>query len=248
MALIVQTLNSSQGSGNYAMINDLIGQIKALLLTIPIITIISDNNPAATSQRLIKFQVGTSQHYYILWAYTTANMSWELDNIAHTSTAANGLFSQVNSNRQYPSSPLQNYNFFILHTDSVFVMWGDAYKNYIGGSSYKDLPMYTRNSDGSWFAWSSCYDFSLYTNSNDTAGGGVNMSLLTTTMSGYDTLGNYFPIQCKFVMGSQIQQYVPIALYSAYMTGLATWSVYSDGTYNWVITGQGSLFLTDKPM
>lgn len=126
-------------------------------------------------------------------------------------------------------------------------MWVSTWTSNIGGSSYHDLPVYVKNTDGSWYALLTCYDFGIYVDSSDTQGGGVNLTMLSTVMNGYDSAGNYYPIKAKYVLGSQIQTYEPIALFCIYMTGLANWSVYSDGTYNWMTIAAGSYIFTDHP-
>lgn len=84
MPYIANILNSSLSTSDYSFINDLIGQMKTLILQCPLITLISDNEPANNIARTITFAVDTCTRYFRLYASSTTTCRLEVRSLDNT--------------------------------------------------------------------------------------------------------------------------------------------------------------------
>ena len=240
MALFTQQMTSGLSNANYAQINDLIGQMKTFVLQSANVTLISDNNPVATVQREVRFTVGTSTHKMSFKANGYTQVAVDITNAANTALIINPTFSQSYCYNSF--APL-NQNLRMLTGANIFFLWSPN-----AATDYCVFPCYIKNSDGTWnfLWWRPGYGWDIYVDGSDANGGGVSLSVTYATYGGYDTTGAYFPLPLKYMIGSQIQAYTPLAIFSVYTGGLTERSFYTDPSGNTWFYIRG-YFYTDKP-
>lgn len=158
--LVSKNCLSVEGLTGYR-INDLIGQIKELLLSVPtVVTIVSDNNPSdGTERKLIYYFNSTPQHHMQLRGYSNTSLAWlyydilKLDGVTTLSMETN--VTNVNVDTIYFFSILSidslttlmcNYRVFHIAT-SIFA---PTYNLVFGNGSYNtgyDHVLVTEDSD-----------------------------------------------------------------------------------------------------
>ena len=237
MALIVQQLTSGQSNANYAQSNDLAGQLAAAILTTSVATLLSDNNPAATTRRIIKIQMGTSSHSLVICGWDYNNVSIDIDKEA-------GYYPYFGyQNYQTGLIQLQSYQGSTYRTISLLnknikILWNINFLLLaIPGMS---TLAWFKNTDNSWLV----HCGALYGNGSDSTGVGMNLTYCGATYGGYDTQGNYYPLKTKWIIGSQIQPYEAFNIFTIYSGGLVSGSFYTDSNgKNWYY--DGSYIYTD---
>lgn len=74
MTIASTAIISALSTADYACVNDLIGQFKAIILNDSNVTIISDNNPSSGTARVVVYQVGSIGHYAKVYAGSTVRI------------------------------------------------------------------------------------------------------------------------------------------------------------------------------
>lgn len=115
---VSQLIYSNLPDTDYSMINDCIGQIKNLLLSTGLVSVISDNNPYPNQKRSVIFKVGISNHYLRIIAYNTLSIEANIRNLANT-TNIYGIFPDCTVNNTYADLLYGNNNLVIMFNNNI---------------------------------------------------------------------------------------------------------------------------------
>jgi len=161
MTIYRGTLSSSATGGTYAVNNDLLGQLKTLILNSSNAAVTYDNDPGPTTLRVIQLQFGTSQHWMQLTASPTDGTFYcSIKNLAGTLDA--------NAGRTFSSA----------NNASVIVLTGPNMFIFAINGAYS--PFWAKGVDTKWYSVSSTV--------NDAAYGDVSDTALHTPAAQYPTL------------------------------------------------------------
>lgn len=117
---VSQLLYSTLPSTNYSMANDIIGQIKNLLLSTGLVSVISDNNPSPSQKRKVIFKVGISNHYIEIYVYDTRFIDVTIRNLANTEKTYFLFEEEISSiNNTYADLIYGNNNLVIIFNNNT---------------------------------------------------------------------------------------------------------------------------------
>lgn len=115
---VSQLIYSSLPDADFSMINDCIGQIKNLLLSTGLVSVINDNNPPPNQARIIIFKIGISNHYIKISAYDKVSIKAHIQNLANT-RGIYELFSNYRVNNRYLDLIYGNNNLVIIFNNDT---------------------------------------------------------------------------------------------------------------------------------
>lgn len=217
---IVNTSINAPTDGTYGLPNLIIGQLKTILLNDPNVSIVSDNDPTNTTQRILVYSIA-SQNHYMKFA-TTSGTQISISLLKNDGSTAFGT-------QTWALSSSYSYDIKFLYNSKAHML-------VITRSGTVHLLFWALNigdtSNGWYFRSPTSGSVqTCYVHANDNAA-----FFATPAYSVLDDTGKLIGIRIRFGTSGNINQYYHPYAYGANVT-TAPIGFYSDGTYVYLSTG-----------
>ena len=228
---IVNTTVSALTDGTYGLPNSIVGQIKAVLANDANVDVISDNDPANDTMRVLVYSVASQSHYTKIATTGGTAVSFSTLKLDGATAIATAYAATVASGTGYSVRLLYNAKVHAL-----------VYNNIISaGTYYLDVG----DSANGWYTkpMGANQMTVAYFNSSDTAG-----ALKYPSFGAVDASGRFVGVAIRFTIGTALSNY-----YNPYFYGTGTEIVasgagfYTAGEYNYLIVSSSCAISDQVP-